>query len=53
MPERLTLREIEKDFPLSKRVIYKWIKKGKLNTKKEKGEVFVMLQDIKKLLDEI
>lgn len=52
MPEKLSLNEIEENFPLSKMVIYRWIKKGKLNTKEEDGEVFVHLRDINNLLDE-
>jgi predicted DNA-binding protein YlxM (UPF0122 family) len=52
MPEKLSLNEIEKNFPLSKNVIYRWIKNGKLDTKEEDGEVFVCLKDINNLLGE-
>lgn len=52
VPEKLSLNEIEENFPLSKMVIYRWIKNGKLNTKEEDGEVFVHLKDINNLLDE-
>lgn len=52
MPENLSLKEIEENFPLSKSIIYRWIEKGKLDTKKEDGEVLIKLEDIKNLLDE-
>jgi len=52
MPEKLSLNEIEKDFPLSKNVIYRWIKNGKLDTKEDEGELYVRLKDINNLLDE-
>jgi predicted DNA-binding protein YlxM (UPF0122 family) len=52
VPEKLSLNEIEENFPLSKMVIYRWIKNGKLNTKEEDGEIFVRLKDINNLLGE-
>lgn len=52
VPERLTLNEIEENFPLSKRIIYRWIEKGMLKTKEENGEEFIKLQDINNLLDQ-
>jgi predicted DNA-binding protein YlxM (UPF0122 family) len=52
MPEKLSLKEIEENFPLSKNVIYRWIKKGKLDTKEDEGELYVRLKDINILLDE-
>ncbi|MGM0642125.1 MAG: hypothetical protein ACQESN_11965 [Thermotogota bacterium] len=52
MPENLSLNEIEKNFPLSKRIIFKWIKQGRLNTKKENGETIIKLKDINRLLEE-
>ncbi|WP_167848989.1 hypothetical protein [Geotoga petraea] len=52
MPEKLSLNEIEKNFPLSKNVIYRWIKNRKLDTKEEDGEIFVRLKDINNLLGE-